>query len=75
MEIPSEGRVVHLKGYGFVKVFRAVSRQGWERGTLGDEWPSDDGNNPERVGSAGLGDRSLPSIGESNSAVALNKLT
>ena len=28
VELPSEGRVVHLKGYGFVKVFRTVSRDG-----------------------------------------------
>jgi len=28
VEIPLEGRVVHLKGFGMVKVFRAVSREG-----------------------------------------------
>ena len=28
LEIPSEGRVVHLKGYGLVKVFRTFSRDG-----------------------------------------------
>jgi len=28
VEIPPEGRVVHLKGYGFVRVFRTASRKG-----------------------------------------------
>lgn len=28
IEIPSRGRVVHLKGYGFVKVFKSVSKNG-----------------------------------------------
>jgi putative transposase len=28
VEIPPEERVVHLKGYGFVKVFRTVSQDG-----------------------------------------------
>jgi len=28
IEIPQEGRVVHLRGYGMVRVFRAVSRNG-----------------------------------------------
>ncbi|MHA1578965.1 MAG: IS701 family transposase [Candidatus Freyarchaeota archaeon] len=28
LEIPPQGRVAHLKGYGFVKVFRTVSRKG-----------------------------------------------
>jgi hypothetical protein len=28
IEIPQEGRVVHLKGYGMVKVFKAVSKNG-----------------------------------------------
>jgi hypothetical protein len=28
VEIPAEGRVVHLKGYGFIKVFRVVSKEG-----------------------------------------------
>ena len=28
IEIPREGRVVHLKGYGMVKVFKAVSTNG-----------------------------------------------
>ena len=28
VEIPEEGRVVHLKGFGFVKVFRTVSKEG-----------------------------------------------
>ena len=28
LEIPAEGRVVHLKGYGMVKVFRVFSRDG-----------------------------------------------
>jgi putative transposase len=30
VEIPSEGRVVHLRGLGFVKVFRTVSKDGDE---------------------------------------------
>jgi hypothetical protein len=37
VEIPTEGRIVHLKGYGMVKVFRTVARDG------GDEhWATDD---------------------------------
>jgi len=28
VEIPKEGKVVHLKGFGFVKVFRTVSKEG-----------------------------------------------
>jgi len=28
LEIPPKGRVVHLKGFGFVKVFRTVSKDG-----------------------------------------------
>jgi hypothetical protein len=28
VEIPPEGRIVHLRGYGFIKVFRIVSRNG-----------------------------------------------
>jgi hypothetical protein len=28
VEIPGEGRVVHLRGFGFVKVFRTVSKDG-----------------------------------------------
>jgi putative transposase len=38
IEIPTEGRIVHLKGYGVVKVFRTVARDG------GDEhyWATDD---------------------------------
>ena len=28
MEIPPEGRVVHLKGFGLVRVFRTVSQNG-----------------------------------------------
>jgi hypothetical protein len=28
VEIPPKGRVVHLKAYGFVKVFRIVSKDG-----------------------------------------------
>jgi len=28
VEIPSEGRVVHLKSYGFVKIFRTVFKDG-----------------------------------------------
>jgi hypothetical protein len=34
--IPPEGRVVHLKGYGFIKVFRTVSQNGGE-----EYWASD----------------------------------
>jgi putative transposase len=37
VEVPSEGRVVHLKGYGFVKVFRTVSRDG-----NAEHWATDD---------------------------------
>jgi putative transposase len=37
IEISTEGRIVHLKGYGMVKVFRTVARDG------GDEhWATDD---------------------------------
>jgi len=28
VEIPPKGRVVHLKGFGFVRVFRTVSKEG-----------------------------------------------
>jgi hypothetical protein len=28
VEIPAEGRIVHLKAYGMVKVFRTVARDG-----------------------------------------------
>jgi hypothetical protein len=35
-EIPPEGQVVHLKGYGFIKVFRTVSENGDEQ-----YWASD----------------------------------
>jgi len=28
VDIPANGRVVHLKGFGFVKVFRTVSKDG-----------------------------------------------
>jgi hypothetical protein len=34
--IPPEGQVVHLKGYGFIKVFRTVSQNGDE-----EYWASD----------------------------------
>jgi hypothetical protein len=37
VEIPPEGQVVHLKGYGFIKVFRAVSENGDEQ-----YWATDD---------------------------------
>jgi len=37
VEIPLEGRVVHLKGYGFVKVFRTVSQTG-----NAEHWATDD---------------------------------
>jgi hypothetical protein len=36
-EVPPEGRVVHLKGYGFIKVFRTVSADGDE-----EYWATDD---------------------------------
>lgn len=39
VEIPGEGRVVHLRGFGFVKVFRTVSQDGdagyWATNELG----------------------------------------
>jgi hypothetical protein len=39
VEIPAEGRVVHLRGFGFVKVFRMVSTDGdaesWATNDLG----------------------------------------
>ena len=37
IEIPPEGRIVHLKGFGMVKVFRTVSREGDV-----DYWATDD---------------------------------
>jgi hypothetical protein len=37
VEIPPEGQVVHLKGYGFIKVFRTVSQNG-----DGQYWATDD---------------------------------
>jgi len=36
IDIPSDGRNVHLKGYGFVKVFRIVSKDGDE-----EHWATD----------------------------------
>lgn len=39
VEIPGEGRVVHLRGFGFVRVFRTVSKDGdaehWATNDLG----------------------------------------
>ncbi len=39
VEVPAQGRVVHLRGFGFVKVFRTVSRNGdeeyWATNDLG----------------------------------------
>jgi putative transposase len=39
IEIPPEGRVVHLRGFGFVRVFRTVSKEGdaeyWATNDLG----------------------------------------
>lgn len=45
IDIPSEGRRVHLKGYGFVKVFRIVSKDGDE-----EHWATDliDMEEPDR---------------------------
>ena len=37
LEIPAEGRVVHLKGYGMVKVFRTFSKDG-----EAEHWATDD---------------------------------
>lgn len=37
VEIPTEGRVAHLKGYGMVKVFRTVGRDG-----DAEHWATDD---------------------------------
>lgn len=38
IEIPPEGRVVHLRGYGFVRVFKTVSKDGG-RWILGERRP------------------------------------
>ncbi len=38
VEIPTEGRVVHLKAYGMVKVFRTVAKDG----DAGHYWATDD---------------------------------
>jgi hypothetical protein len=44
IEIPPEGRIVHLKGFGMVKVFKTVSREGDV-----DYWATDDlGMNEEK---------------------------
>jgi putative transposase len=45
IDIPSDGRRVHLKGYGFVKVFRIVSKDGDE-----EHWATDltDMEEPDR---------------------------
>jgi len=45
IDIPSDGRNVHLKGYGFVKVFRIVSKDGDE-----EHWATDliDMEEPDR---------------------------
>jgi putative transposase len=37
IEIPAEGRIVHLKAYGMVKVFRTVVRDGGA-----EHWATDD---------------------------------
>lgn len=37
VEILPEGRIVHLKGYGFIKVFRTASQNGDE-----EYWATDD---------------------------------
>ena len=37
VEIPAEGRIVHLKAYGMVKVFRTVARDGGA-----EHWATDD---------------------------------
>ena len=59
VEIPPEGREVHLRGYGFVKVFRTVSPNGDV-----EHWAANDpGMTPEQQEEAerpGLGDRAIP---------------
>lgn len=42
VEIPPEGRVVHLKGYAFIKVFRIVSKDGGEEYWATDELEMDE---------------------------------
>jgi len=42
VEIPPEGRVVHLKGYGFVRVFRTTSKKGGVK-----HWATSDLDLPE----------------------------
>lgn len=53
VEIPEEGRVMHLKGFDFVKVFRTGSKEGRE--ILGHQRPSDGRGRTRRVGASRLG--------------------
>jgi hypothetical protein len=53
-EIPPEGQVVHLKGYGFIKVFRTVSEDGDEQYWVTDDLQMDEATR-EEVESQGWG--------------------
>jgi hypothetical protein len=68
-EILPEGQVVHLKGYGFIKVFRTVTENGDE-----EYWASDlqmDEATREELESQGGGSRYI--IGGSSSAAGLSE--
>ncbi len=60
VEVPAQGRVVHLRGFGLVKVFRTVSRNG-DVEYLGDERLGDNRAEASGTGGRGLGHRGLPS--------------
>lgn len=59
-EVPPQGIVLHLRGYGPVKVFRVVSLQKRGRGVLGNQRLSHGGGEACHLGEAGLGYRGLP---------------
>ena len=56
--IPQEGRRVHLRGYGFIRVFRTVSKDG----DVG-HWATNDpdGATTGKLGAPSLGNRNVPS--------------
>jgi putative transposase len=69
VEIPAEGRVVHLKGYGMVKVFRTVAKKkdGATRSssssTIGIGQPAmcrDERGEAQGTRGDGMGHRNLP---------------
>jgi putative transposase len=52
VQVPPEGRVVHLRGYGFVRVFRTVSRDGDVECWASDDLYMKEGAREELAGKA-----------------------